>query len=219
MQGVFDASGCEGYEKTQCQKNVAEVRANAMTFEPDKVPVCLGKLEQHAKDCEPSWAEEGDLLDLRQCRFFVGTLPPGKTCERDEQCGSGDGASVGVCAGSLDAPSCVVFAFVGEGSTCSNGTFVQTPFYECSGDTQCVISVPGEAGICTKITPLGQACDPVADLLACGEDAYCKDGRCAPLEPGGTPCADLLSCRSFVCTGGLCEPFRRFTGEECTGKK
>lgn len=115
-------------------------------------------------------------------RAIVGLQGEGEPCGKSE-----DGFAVAygaACAAGLkcvrtadsEVPVCAVE--IEDGGACTRDEA------RCSDASYCA-GAPGEAGVCTALTPVGEACEADAE---CGEEGECSDGVCAPLGGSGSMC-------------------------------
>jgi hypothetical protein len=220
---TYDEAGCIAHEKTECGKDVADVRAGRATFHPDDIDGCLVKLQPFFDTCYLTF----DLLYrvaelLETCRVFEGKLAEGAACERDSQCTSAPGAFAGC---DKDSKTCKLTRFFAEGEACSLGAnaggFCGKGLY-CDAD----LGKNPPTGTCKKATPLGSACNAANPVnLECGLGSYCEKTTkvCTAGKTGGAPCASDLECASISCAGGsgsakTCKPTQALVSpEQCKG--
>jgi hypothetical protein len=217
--GSFNEAGCVAFETSNCQKNVADVKAGKMTFAPDSIGACMAAIEPWASQC---FLSSDDLFAYAEasnaCRkVFVGQVAKDGACDRSEQCALPTSPKESSFC-EFDG-KCALVRYIPEGTACdlgaANGEL-------CDQGLYCDVEPQQTLGTCKKVTAVGAACDAqsVANL-ECGLDAYCDmaSAKCTASKNGGEACASPLECRSFVCEANKCTnagPI--FDSLLCTGK-
>ena len=200
----YDAAGCQKHETTQCEANVAEVKAGTMTFDPTHIDDCLAKIQPVFDKCSLSLIDYASLVPtLAECnQIFAGKKATGDACERTAQCAQP--SSPDAAAGCDDTSKlCTVTSFVGPAGACAFGStgnassFCKSGLY-CDAD---LTKMPA-AGTCKPATALGAPCDKAKAFdLECGLGSYCDgaSGVCVAGKAVGSPCAAGLECASLQC--------------------
>ncbi|UQA56231.1 hypothetical protein [Polyangium aurulentum] len=216
--GSFDESGCVAFEKSNCQKNVADVEAGKMTFDGESIQGCLDAIAPWASQC---FLSSDDLFSYGEasnvCRkVFAGEVAKDGACDRSEQCAlPTDPKESSFCE--FDG-KCALVRYVPEGTACDpfagNGELCDRGLY-CDAEPQQML------GACKRVTAVGAACDAQsAGNLECGLDAYCDtaSAKCTASKGAGEACASSLECRSFGCEMDKCtNPGAIFDIRLCTG--
>lgn len=181
------------------------VRAGVVTYVPNCARAALDRM---AVSCSVGLAEAFETQGLFPRGAFAGTVEPGGTCRRDEQC-AGDA----YCSSSADCPG-----------VC---TPRKPPSAPCTSPHECADGAKGPVfchGSCAEWqgdadAPLGAECWAGADchgtrcVPSCAAGWYCADPICrAPLTTGAACTEDDLCERDSICLEGHCVPIA-FVGE------
>lgn len=224
----FDQAGCLAHAKTECEKDVAEVRAGRAVFHGDRITTCLPKYKEIFSSCVLTYELlQKHARDIGACEAFEGQLPEGASCERTSQCKPG--ATANELAGCDDTTKrCQITKLLGEGATCTIGGAPNL----CDEGLYCDASFASEpfTGVCKKKTSLGVACakDKQPFALECGLGNYCEvsTGLCTAGKSGSAACATDLECASVSCVkpdagaepAGACAPVANLVKtNECKG--
>lgn len=196
--GGFNEAQCLAFEKRDCEKNVAEVKAGTMTFDPTNIDACLAKLGPYVDRCRVPISEAlllfNELATL--CKIFAGKVAEGGNCERSEQC-----ATSGDQLANCTAGKCKLTKLQGAGATCSFGG----PTEEfCKSGLFCDANVAKSppSGTCKTATVPGQPCDAQnAFNFQCGLGYYCDkaSAKCTAAKNEGATCENALECNSLDC--------------------
>lgn len=218
----YDANGCLKNALADCEKNVDEVKAGKMTFDPSKVDACLAVYKKLLAECTLGVNEFLLALDeLKACSLtFQGKLPTGASCDRDVQCAPSPDPNTFV--GCDDVTNkCTQSKRLPQGSNCSVGDGVGdfcAPGLYCDATWA---ALPPYPGVCKTATALGQKCNTFKPYnLECGAGFYCnKDTSvCTKAKIGGAGCLESLECQSFACELGKCAPLDPLVDQQtCTG--
>lgn len=214
---MYDEAGCTTDFTSECDKNVADVKAGIMTFDGESIDACLTAMQPFAEKC---FLEIGDLIGLpvalAPCaKIFVGQLKEGDACERTAQCQSSlSDKEIVQCDDSTK--KCVTTRFLPLGATCNPITrnFCDQGLY--CGD----IDFLSMKGTCKTSTPPGSPCTPGALSFECGLGYTCDAMTmvCVEANDVGEPCTTALDCKSANCSGGMCEQANpMFNKMQCTG--
>ena len=210
--GGYDEATCITREKEDCAKNVAEVRANTMTFAPALIDPCLAKVGPVIAACFFDLSKfESVAKTLNECRIFAGSLGEGVACERDAQCKpSADANAFASC--NDQTKKCTTTRFLSAAANCELKDGLNAL---CGTGLYCDAPLVGPAkGTCKSALALGAECAPAMRPLECGLGAYC-DGdtkKCTETRGGGEPCNNALQCDSLKCVRagdagtGTCAP-------------
>jgi len=218
----FDAAQCTARAVIDCQKNVAEVQANTMTYDPTQIDACLAALGQAFQKCTLDVGEWYATLDaIRPCSFvFAGQRPEGAECERDAQCAPSSDPNVFVSC-SDTTKKCVSSRRLGLGDACAVGDAVLD---FCGAGLFCdasLLGLPPYQGMCKTATPEGAKCNNLKPYdLECGAGFYCNKSTavCTKAKVGGASCTETLECQTFQCTLGKCTAQAPLvTQQDCTG--
>ncbi len=204
----YDANGCQAASIFQCGKDVAEVKAGTMTFDPSKIDACLAEYQKLLAKCVLSIADFFSLLEgLAPCNsIFQGNLPEGAACQRDAQCAlpGTPNTYVGCDEGTK---TCVHWTRLAEGAQCQLGDGV-TDY--CETGLYCDVNLVGSPpfnGTCKQATALGAKCDGTNPYnLECGLGYYCNASTslCTVAKVGGASCTTGIECQTFDCEAGKC---------------
>lgn len=213
----YDAAGCEANEKTDCDKNVAEVKVGTMTFDGSKVDPCLAKLQPLLDKCYLSFTEISSFIaDLKVCQVFVGKVAVGGTCDRDAQCAPPAGANEQV---ACTSGKCVLTKLLAEGAACKLESGV-TEY--CASGTFCdadFTKMP-YVGTCKKALAVGEACDTKPFGCGLGNNCDMATKKCTAGKAEGAACANDIECASLSCgTAKTCtkgDPM--VDAKQCNGK-
>jgi len=214
----FVETGCETDVTTECEKNVADVKAGIMTFDGDSIDACLAAMQPYSDKC---FLEISDLfkvpVDLASCaQIFVGQLKEGDTCERTAQCQSSlSDREVVQC--DETTKKCATTRFLPANSACKLGTSVKD---FCDEGLYCDFDILTMKGTCKTSTPPGSACSPGPLSFQCGLGYTCDAMTkvCSEAHDIGGTCTTALDCKSAKCSGGMCvkaDPI--FNAMQCTG--
>jgi hypothetical protein len=214
--GAFDEAGCEGYERARCLKNVTEVQAGRMRFDPDAVDACLDATKPYAEKCIVTNDELSAYgKDTAIChQIFVGQVGSGGACVRDEQCKVPSGQAYAFCEPMTK--KCVVGKYLALGESCAD------PANLCDTGLYCDFAA-GDMATCKKVTPVGQGCNSSQAVnFECGSGNYCDATtmKCTAGKAAGEACASQLECASLACAMDTmkCDPVPPiFDKELCTG--
>jgi hypothetical protein len=218
----YDADGCVKRALDGCSKNVEDVKAGKMTFDPSKVDVCLAVYQKLLGQCTLGVNEFLLALDeLKACGLaFQGKVPTGASCDRDEECAPSADPNVFVGCDE-DTGKCTASKRLSLNATCAVGDNV--PDF-CAPGLYCDATwspLPPYPGICKQATAVGQKCNAFKPYnLECGAGFYCnKDTNlCTKAKVGGAACAETLECQSFACDFGKCAPLEPLVDQQaCTG--
>jgi len=214
----YEESGCLTDVTTECEKNVADVKAGIMTFDGESIDTCLAALQPFSDIC---FLEIADLKQLpgalAPCaKVFMGQLKDGETCERTSQCQSSLSDREFVqCDDSTK--KCKTTRFLPIDSPCK---ISQTTSEFCDDGLYCDFDLLSMKGTCKTSTPLGGACNPGTLSLECGLGYKCDPMTSVCVEAGdeGAACTTPLDCKSAKCSSQMCakaDPM--FKSKECTG--
>lgn len=138
-------------------------------------------------------------------------------CPADWLC-SGEGGQCGEC---IWNGTCSVDSDCQLGDDCIEGACIARVGVgqPCIASSQC-IGGRCDDGICVEALPLGADC---TEFEACGYDAWCSDGACAPPGQVGDACEEgqwVLACLwGLDCIDGRCQPWgpqqTALAGEHC----
>lgn len=211
----FAEADCITYETEICEKNVADVEANLMTFDGNSIDTCIAAIKPYADKCFLTIPDYYDAPeDLAPCtKVFAGKLTEGSTCERDAQCASSvEKREIVACD---DTQKCTATRFLPQGASCE---ISQNPKEVCDRDLYCDFDLLAMEGLCEPAKKLGDACTPSALQLSCGLGAYCDDTTkvCTETKVEGSACTSPLECQSLKCTAMACGPIEPlFKGAQC----
>jgi len=221
-QGAFDQAGCEAYELAQCGKDVAEVKAGTMAFDPTNIDACLAKLGPAVQKCEFALTDyEALTKDLALCNIFTGKKKTGEACERDNQCADGPAGTATGCDEKTKVCTTTTFGKLGDACSFKEGATVF-----CGAGLYCDADLAAQKtdGTCKTATALGGACDKTKVLdLSCALGNYCDKttGTCVVGKTAGATCATAIDCASVSCdaTKKTCNPPDTLVDtQQCTGK-
>lgn len=218
----YDATGCAKNAMAGCEKNVEEVKAGKMTFDPTKVDACLAVYQKLFGQCTLGVHEYLLALDeLKTCSLtFQGKLPTGASCDRDAQCAPS--ADPNVFVGCDDVTGkCTQSKRLSLGATCAVGDAVAD---FCAPGLYCDAAwspTPPYPGVCKTATAEGQQCNGFKPYnLECGPGFYCNKGTslCTKAKVGGATCTETIECQSFSCSLGKCGALAPLVDQKtCTG--
>lgn len=210
----FDQAGCEARERTECEANVAEVKAGTMTFHPENIAPCFAMLEPYGEQCFLTLSDLYTFLEeFKICHIFTDQRALGETCERRSQCATSEVEDEAI---GCNEGTCSVVRFLAEGAACS----VTSQDSFCTGGLYCDADAETMEGTCEKAAAVGDDCS--SNPLVCGLDSYCDPtaGLCTAPKAGGDACTSHIECQSFVCDAATsqCNPIRILSSElECKG--
>ncbi|HET7543568.1 MAG TPA: hypothetical protein VFK05_27035 [Polyangiaceae bacterium] len=214
----YDQAACvETLLRDLCRPGADAVAAGFARYDEQFVEPCLAAHAEANAVCVPTWQEN---LTLRKslwaaCKVLRGTTEAGRSCSTDVTCAEPDGAKAGVCA----RGTCSVLELLAEGEACP---FQSGTVSTCDIGLYCTTTID-EPGVCTRVTPGGQACSGVLGDTSCGFGNYCDplDRVCKEtLNRGGPGCRQGLECVSFDCDRitETCAPAPAIvSAEECFG--
>jgi hypothetical protein len=217
MPGYVQA-GCETDVMTECEKNVADVKAGIMTFDGDSIDTCLAAIQPYSDKC---FLEISDLfklpVDLAPCaQIFAGQLKDGATCDRTAQCASSlSDREIVQCDEATK--KCSTTKFLPLNSACKLGPAVKD---FCDQGLYCDFDLLSMKGTCKTATAPGAACSPGALSFECGLGYICDSTTkvCVESHDEGGACATALDCKSANCSGGVCvKAAPVFNTMQCTG--
>ena len=180
-----------------CRKHFCEQVPTGYAHNHSLVPIC-----KQTKDCAA-----GSICMLDGCRAAFGyttgeNLIPGKDCQHDVECGTGQRCQGNRC---LQAPElgCRHTDECGNGQQCANA--------------RCVLVLDGSD--CQELNVAGES---VSVDARCGKNQKCGlkcnsffGAADQSLVPAGTPCLSTKTCGSFqVCSKNVCTTVPRLSG--CT---
>jgi len=216
----YQPSGCEAHAISECQKNVAEVEAGTMTYDPSAIDACLPALDSLLDRCVIGYAELFESLDaLKTCsRIWQGQRPLGASCDRDVQCALSADPDVFVSC-DRDIKICIQARRLAENAACQ--AWFDAPDF-CGAGLYCDAAlVPPYSGVCRPAVLEGQSCNAVkAYNLECGAGFYCNKATslCTRGKAGGTDCGESFECQSYQCVFGKCASLEPLvTQNACTG--
>jgi hypothetical protein len=195
----FDQTGCEDYQKSECQKNVADAKAGTMTFNAGSIDSCLSQIKTVFDACRiPPFELEQYLGALGTCaNVFVGQKDIGAACDRDAECKPGGPDEFVNC--SETTKKCARATWVGSGAACG---FDPNALALCKSGLYC----DPTSSTCKTSVPKGQTCTPAAG--ECGLGLYCElaSQTCVDAKAEGEACVSAFECRSIGCTALKCDP-------------
>ncbi len=208
----YDEATCLTREREACAKDVAEVRAGTMTFDPARLEACVASLTPLIDKCTLGVEDFGDAAAiLKDCHVFAGKLGEGVACTRDNQCAPSTSADAFVGC-EEQKKTCRTIRILGAGATCELGDGFAAV---CGKGLYCDIDFqdpPPRQGTCKTALGLGATCSQ-AKPLECGLGYYCDaSNKCVAGKAGGASCTDALQCASLVCQRtndagpGTCKP-------------
>jgi hypothetical protein len=218
----FDQNGCVQAAVDSCMKDVAEVKAGTMKFDPSGVDACIANLKPYLQECVIKSNEMFPLFDaLAPCQsIWIGTLPAGAACERDEQCAPTGDPYVFVSCDDT-SKTCRHFARLGLNQPCELSDNAPGA---CDTGLYCdaaLIGVPPYQGMCRAATAIGAPCNTFKPYnLECGFGFYCNQstGVCTSAKIGGASCAETVECQTLTCTLGQCAAQKPLVQQAtCTG--
>ncbi|MBK7584755.1 MAG: hypothetical protein IPI67_31775 [Myxococcales bacterium] len=218
----YDEKACIATALAGCQKNVDEVKAGTMTFDPSKVDACLTTYQTLLSKCTLGVSDYLAALDgLKTCGLaFQGKLSQGTSCDRDEQCAPSADPNVfvscsdttGKCVSAKRLPLSANCA-IGDGVAdfCAPGLYCDATF----------APVPPYPGVCKTATAEGQKCNGFKPYnLECGAGFYCnkQSSVCTKAKLGGAACIETVECQSYTCSAGKCGALAPVVDQKsCTG--
>ena len=218
--GAYDETACITFETGECEKNVADVKAGKMTFDPDSIDPCVVAVKPYADKCLLTIPDYYDApTDLASCaKVFSGKLAADSVCERTAQCESSLSDKELVTCNTATS-KCSTLRFLPKDAPC---TISQDITEFCDNGLYCNVNILTQKGTCKAATPVGSACTigPTGISLECGLGYYCDTTTklCTDAKPKDAPCSLLLECQSLKCTSSVCEaPAPLYNKEQCTG--
>lgn len=218
----YDQAGCEKNALGDCEKNVAEVKAGKMTFDPSKIDTCLAAYKQLLTQCTVGINEFYLALDqLEACgEAFRGTLQTGASCSRDAECAPSTDPNTFVGCDE-DTKKCTSSKRLQLGANCAIGDGVED---FCAAGLYCDAtwaSAPPFPGICKTATAEGKKCNGFKPYnLECGAGFYCNKttSLCTSAKSGGASCTETIECQSYECDLGKCAALQPVVDQaSCTG--
>ncbi len=217
----YDAAKCETATLSDCDNQVAEVKAGNLTFHPENIDTCLTKLAPLYQKCQLSI---GDIIaaqpDLALCNMFEGKVPQGGPCTRGSDCAVPTQPNTYKSCNE-SSKTCEHTVLKKNSEPCELGTGASG---FCESGLFCDVSLVGQPpypGQCKPATPSGSACNTQKAIsVECGLGFYCNkaSGNCTTAKVGGAGCTLDLECRSFKCQGGKCLSASPIVGQQqCTG--
>jgi hypothetical protein len=218
----YDANGCQATSIAECGKNVAEVEAGSMSFDPSNIDVCFAEYELLLQKCVLGVGDFFELLaTLKPCNsIFQGTRPEGASCQRDAQCAASSNPSVYVSC-EQSSQQCTHWMLLDENAKCQLGDGVTA---YCKPGLYCdayLGGTPPYSGICKTATAPGKPCNFANPYeLECCVGYYCNQstGLCTTAKLGGAGCATDIECQTFECQSGKCSAQGPIVNQAlCTG--
>jgi hypothetical protein len=213
---MYNEAGCMTDFTSECDKNVADVKAGIMTFDSESIDTCFAAMQPFAEKC---FLEISDLLklptDLLSCtKIFMGQLKEGDACDRTAQCASSISDKEIVQCDDTDK-KCVTTRFLPSGAMCNP---LSRNF--CDQGLYCDFDILTQKGTCKTATAVGMPCTPGTLSFECGIGYTCDAMAkvCTEANDVGEPCTTALDCKSAGCAGGVCEQAEpMFNKMQCTG--
>jgi hypothetical protein len=196
----YDETGCLAESNSTCARDVAEVRAGTMTFDPTNIEACYTKLGALTEKCVLTIDDLTTAAQvLKDCHVFVGKIGEGLPCERDNQCKPSATADAFVTC-EKDHHTCKTIRLLSAGANCEFGDGIGAI---CAAGLYCDFPIGGNdpkpKGTCKTALAGGATCEKTQPFQ-CGLGRYCDDTKhCAPGKAGGATCDNALECASLTC--------------------
>lgn len=212
---TYEQAGCESREKTECDKNVAEVKAGTMTFDGSKVDACVAKYTELLNKCYLTFSEITTFInDFKICQVFVGRVPVGGACERTAQCAPATGNNEQV---ACTNNKCVLTKLLPEGAACK---------YEMGVTEYCGANLFCDAdftkmpivGTCKPSLAIGADCSTKPFGCGLGNRCDMATKKCVEGKAEGAMCANDLECKSLSCATTCQKGDPLVEQKECNGK-
>jgi hypothetical protein len=200
------------------ERQVAAVKAGAITYQPDKMRICFEGIA--GLSCQRS-TTNGLAGPIECTQGLTGTVTDGGTCIINEQCVSQictmtscpNACCTGTCMGSTAPAERTVTQSCTTRDVCVDGyceTGVCMPLKQqgasCTSPLQCAsgLTCKGAAMTCEPLSDTGGMCNSTTECTNSAD--VCRSGSCMNGGLVGSPCASPSECQPFhACNASTCE--------------